>query len=166
MNEEILRKAAEELAAVRERNLREQRRRFEECRRLNSRIFDISAECSEIVAEIVRAGILAVDRGQMEAGRSLGLPRLQTMIYIILPQAIKNILPALGNEFITVIKETSIAGYIPITDLTKAGDIVRSRTYEPFFALIMVALIYFVLVWILTQGLRALERKLAKNDRR
>lgn len=118
------------------------------------------------VAEIVRAGILAVDRGQMEAGRSLGLPRLQTMIYIILPQAIKNILPALGNEFITVIKETSIAGYIPITDLTKAGDIVRSRTYEPFFALIMVALIYFVLVWILTQGLRALERKLAKNDRR
>ncbi len=118
------------------------------------------------VAEIVRAGIMAVDRGQMEAGRSLGLTRLQTMIHIILPQAIKNILPALGNEFITVIKETSIAGYIPITDLTKAGDIVRSRTYEPFFPLIMVALMYFVLVWFLSQGLRALERRLARSDRR
>jgi len=118
------------------------------------------------VAEIVRAGIMAVDRGQMEAGRSLGLTRLQTMIHIILPQAIKNILPALGNEFITVIKETSIAGYIPITDLTKAGDIVRSRTYEPFFALIIVAVIYFVVVWILTLGLRALERRLARSDRR
>ena len=118
------------------------------------------------VAEIVRAGILAVDRGQMEAGRSLGLTRLQTMIHIILPQAVKNILPALGNEFIAVIKETSIAGYIPITDLTKAGDIVRSRTYEPFFALIIVAIIYFVVVWILTLGLKALERRLAKSDRR
>ena len=118
------------------------------------------------VAEIVRAGILAVDRGQMEAGRSLGLTRFQTMLHIILPQAIKNILPPLGNEFITVIKETSIAGYIPITDLTKAGDIVRSRTYEPFFALIMVALMYFLLVSILTMGLRALERRLARSDRR
>jgi len=118
------------------------------------------------VAEIVRAGILAVDRGQMEAGRSLGLTRLQTMIHIILPQAVKNILPALGNEFITVIKETSIAGYIPITELTKAGDIVRSRTYEPFFALIVVAIIYFVVVWILTLGLKALERRLARSDRR
>ncbi|HOP11853.1 MAG TPA: amino acid ABC transporter permease [Oscillospiraceae bacterium] len=118
------------------------------------------------VAEIVRAGIMAVDRGQMEAGRSLGLTRLQTMLHIILPQAVKNILPALGNEFITVIKETSIAGYIPIIDLTKAGDIVRSRTYEPFFALIIVAVIYFIVVWILTLGLRALERRLARSDRR
>ncbi len=98
------------------------------------------------VSEIVRGGILAVDRGQTEAGRSLGLTQWQTMKSIVLPQAIKSILPALGNEFITLLKETSVAGYIAIVDLTRAGDIVRSRTLDAFFSLISVALVYFILV--------------------
>ena len=117
------------------------------------------------VAEIIRAGIMAVDRGQTEAGRSLGLTRSQTMFRIVLPQAIKNILPALGNEFITVIKETSVAGYVTILDLTRACEIVRGRTYSAFFPLIVVALIYFVLVFALTKLLQAFERRLAKSDR-
>ncbi len=91
------------------------------------------------VAEIIRSGIMSVDKGQMEAGRSLGLSYLQTMIYIILPQAFKNVLPALGNEFIVLIKETSVSGYIALQDLTKAGDIIRSQTYDAFLPLIAVA---------------------------
>lgn len=117
------------------------------------------------VAEIIRAGIMAVDKGQMEAGRSLGLTRTQTMIRIILPQAIKNILPALGNEFIAVLKETSVAGMIPVMDLAKAGDIVRSRTYEAFFPLISVAVVYFFIVMLMTYLLKLLERRLSKSDR-
>jgi len=117
------------------------------------------------VAEIIRAGIMAVDKGQMEAGRSLGLTRTQTMMRIILPQAIKNILPALGNEFIAVLKETSVAGMIPVMDLSKAGDVVRSRTYEAFFPLISVAVVYFIIVMLMTQLLKLLERRLAKSDR-
>ena len=115
------------------------------------------------VAEIVRSGIMSVDVGQFEAGRSLGLNYSQTMQLIILPQAIKNILPALLNEVISLLKETSISGYIGLTDLTKAGDIIRSQTFEAFIPLIAVALIYLVIVMILTVGVNKLERKL-KND--
>ena len=118
------------------------------------------------VSEIVRGGILAVDRGQMEAGRSLGLTQGQTMKSIVLPQAIKSILPALGNEFITLLKETSVVGYIAIVDLTRAGDIVRSRTFEPFFSLISVAVVYFILVMGISWLLKKAERRLAKSDRR
>ena len=117
------------------------------------------------VAEIVRAGILAVDIGQTEAGRSLGLSDFKTMIHIVLPQAIKNILPALGNEFITLLKETSVAGYVAIRDLARAGENVRSDTLEPYFSLLFIALVYFLLVLGLTKLLRLLERRLAKSDR-
>ena len=115
------------------------------------------------VAEIVRGGILSVDRGQMEAGRSLGLTSAQTMRLIIIPQAVKNILPALGNEFIVLIKETAIAGYIALQDLTKAADIIRSNTWSsmPLFA---TAIIYFVLVKLLSKGLQAFERRLRKSE--
>lgn len=118
------------------------------------------------VSEIVRGGILAVDRGQMEAGRSLGLTQGQTMKSIILPQAVKSVLPALGNEFITLLKETSVAGYIAVTDLTRAADLVRSRTFDGFFAYISIAVIYFVLVMGISWLLRKAERRLAKSDRR
>lgn len=118
------------------------------------------------VAEIMRAGILAVDKGQTEAGRSLGLSGAQTMKSIVLPQAIKNILPALCNEFITLLKETSIAGYVAIQDLTKAGDRIRFSTYDPFIPLIVVALIYLVIVLGLTWVIGKFERRLAKSDNR
>ena len=118
------------------------------------------------VAEIMRAGIMAVDKGQTEAGRSLGLSGSQTMMKIVLPQAIKNILPALANEFITLLKETSIAGYIAIQDLTKAGDRIRYATYDAFMPLIVVAAIYLVLVLGLTALVGKLEKKLAKSDGR
>lgn len=117
------------------------------------------------VSEIVRGGILAVDRGQTEAGRSLGLTQGQTMKSIVLPQAVKSILPALGNEFITLLKETSVVGYIAIVDLTRAGDIVRSRTFDAFFSLIAVAIVYFILVMGLTWLLKKAERRLARSDR-
>ncbi|MBO7358096.1 MAG: amino acid ABC transporter permease [Lachnospiraceae bacterium] len=117
------------------------------------------------VAEIVRSGISSIDRGQFEAGRSLGFNYAQTMWYIIIPQAFKNVLPALANEFITLLKETSISGYVALTDLTRAGDLVRSRTYEAFFPLITVALIYLVLVMFLTMGVSKLERRLRTGDR-
>lgn len=116
------------------------------------------------VAEIVRSGIMAVDNGQFEAGRSLGFNYTQTMRIIILPQAIKNILPALGNEFIVLLKETSVAGYIALEDLTKAGDIIKSRTYDAFFPLIAVALIYLVLVVLLTKLVNYVERRLRNSD--
>jgi len=117
------------------------------------------------VAEIVRAGILAVDRGQMEAGRSLGLSYGATMWYIIIPQAVKNILPALVNEFIVLLKETAIVGYIALEDLTKAGDIIRSRTYDPYVPLLSVAIIYFIITTILSKFLARLERRLRQGDR-
>ena len=117
------------------------------------------------VAEIVRSGIMAVDIGQFEAGRSLGLDYKQTMISIILPQAIKNILPALCNEFISLLKETSISGYIGLMDLTKGGDIIRSVTYEAFMPLIAVAIIYLLMVMGLSKLVNLLERKLRKNER-
>ncbi len=118
------------------------------------------------VAEIIRAGILAVDKGQTEAGRSLGLSGGKTMRLIVLPQAIKNILPALGNEFITIIKETSIAGAITVKELTRAGEIIRFNTFNPFVPLISVALVYLIVVLGLTRLLKMFERRLAKSDNR
>ncbi|MBQ7023970.1 MAG: ABC transporter substrate-binding protein/permease [Akkermansia sp.] len=117
------------------------------------------------VAEIIRSGIMSVDRGQMEAGRSLGLGYGCTMRSIILPQAFKNVLPALGNEFIVLLKETSICGYIALQDLTKGGDIIRSQTYDAFLPLIAVALIYLALVMLLSHLLKKLELRLKKNER-
>ena len=102
------------------------------------------------VAEIVRSGIMSIDNGQFEAGSSLGLNYTKTMIYIIIPQAFKNVLPALANEFIVLLKETSVSGYIALPDLTKGGDIIRAATYEAFLPLFAVALIYLVMVMILT----------------
>ncbi len=117
------------------------------------------------VAEIVRSGIMAVDIGQFEAGRSLGLNYKQTMSAIVLPQAVKNILPALCNEFISLLKETSISGYIGLMDLTKGGDIIRSITYEAFLPLIVVAFVYLLMVMGLSKGVSVLERKLRNNER-
>ena len=116
------------------------------------------------VAEIIRGGIMSIDRGQMEAGRSLGLSYNQTMNSVILPQAFKNVLPALGNEFIVLLKETSVSGYIALQDLTKAGDVIRSQTYDAFFPLIAVALIYLAVVMFLSWLLGKLEKRLKKNE--
>ena len=118
------------------------------------------------VAEIVRAGILAVDKGQTEAGRSLGLSKAQTMLYIVIPQAIKNVLPPIGNEFIVLLKETAIVGYVSLSDLTRVANQVSSRTYEAFMPLIGAAVIYFVIIKILTIMLNKLERRLRKSDNR
>lgn len=118
------------------------------------------------VAEIFRSGILSIDNGQMEAGRSLGLNYNQTMFKIIMPQAIKNILPALGNEFIVLLKETAILGMIAGTDLTKAADFIQSRTLEPFVPLLTAALIYLVLVMLMQKGLSIMEKELRKSDNR
>ena len=116
------------------------------------------------VAEIVRSGIMSVDEGQFEAGRSLGFNYVQTMVHIIMPQAFKNILPALGNEFIVLLKETSVAGYVALRDLTKGGDIIRSRTYS-YMPLIATALIYLALVMGFSKLLGLLERRLRNNER-
>lgn len=116
------------------------------------------------VAEIIRGGIMSIDKGQFEAGRSLGLSYIQTMIYIILPQAFKNVLPALGNEFIVLLKETSVSGYIALQDLTKGGDIIRSQTYTAFMPLIAVALIYLAVVMQFSWLLGKLERRLKNNE--
>lgn len=116
------------------------------------------------VAEIFRRGIMSIDNGQFEAGRSLGFNYPQTMWYIIMPQAFKNVLPALCNEFIALLKETSIAGYIGLQDLTKGGDIIRSRTYSAFMPLIAVALIYLAIVLIFTQLIKILERRLRQSE--
>ncbi len=118
------------------------------------------------VSEVIRAGIQSVDNGQMEAGRSLGLDRVATMRLIILPQALKNILPALCNEAIAVIKETSIVGLIAVVDLTRASDLVRSRTMQPYFPLLITALIYFLLVYGLSVCVSKWEKRLAKSDKR
>ena len=118
------------------------------------------------IAEIIRAGIQSINKGQTEAGRSLGLSEGLTMRYIILPQAIKNILPALGNEFIVLVKETSVAGYIGAYELTKASQIITSRTYNSFWPLLSIAVIYFVVVKLLSAALTAFERKLGKADAR
>ena len=118
------------------------------------------------VAEIIRGGILSIDNGQFEAGRSLGFNYVQTMIYIILPQVFKNVLPALANEFIVLLKETSVCGYIALQDLTKGGDIIRSQTYNAYVPLFTVAAIYLVLVMIFTYLVKLLERRLRSSERR
>ncbi len=118
------------------------------------------------MAELIRSGINAVDKGQMEAGRSLGMSKLQTMGKIILPQAVRYILPAIGNELIALLKETSVAGYVAVVDLTRAGNLIRNNTFDAINPLLVVALTYLVIVIALTQILGAIERRLAKNDKR
>jgi len=117
------------------------------------------------VAEIIRSGIMSIDNGQFEAGRSLGFNYIQTMRYIIIPQAFKNVLPALANEFIVLLKETSVAGYAGVIDLTKGGEIIRGRTFEAFMPLIAVAAIYLVMVVFFTWLVGRLERRLRSSER-
>lgn len=116
------------------------------------------------VAEIFRGGIMSIDKGQFEAGRSLGFNYVQTMAYIVVPQVIKNVLPALANEFISLLKETSVAGYVTVSDLTYAGNRIRGVTFSPFMPLIAVALIYLVLVMFFTKLVSLLERRLRNSD--
>ena len=117
------------------------------------------------VAEIIRGGIMSIDKGQFEAGRSLGFGYVRTMAFIIIPQAFKTVLPALANEFIVLIKETSVSGYVGLQDLTKGGDIIRSRTYSAFMPLIAVAAIYLVIVIFFSKLVTLLERRLRNSDR-
>lgn len=117
------------------------------------------------VAEIIRGGIMAIDNGQFEGGRSLGFNYVQTMIYIILPQVFKNVLPSLANEFIVLLKETSVSGYIALQDLTKGGDIIRSQTYNAYVPLLLVAAIYLCLVMIFSYFVKVLERRLRNSER-
>ncbi len=116
------------------------------------------------VAEIIRSGIMSIDSGQMEAGRSLGFNYVQTMVYIVIPQALKNVLPALANEFIVLLKETSVAGYVAVVDLTRAGNMIRGVTFSAFMPLIAVALIYLVMVMFFTWLVGKLERRLRNSD--
>jgi His/Glu/Gln/Arg/opine family amino acid ABC transporter permease subunit len=118
------------------------------------------------VAEIIRGGIQAVDQGQMEAGRSLGLSRTQTMMYVVLPQAFKNAFPSLLNEFITLLKETAIVGYVGMSDLTRVANQISTKTYQPFMPLVGAAVIYFVVIKVLTILFNKLERKLRESDNR
>ncbi len=118
------------------------------------------------MAEIVRGGIAAVDRGQMEAARSLGMNRMQAMFRVIMPQAVKNILPAIGNEMIALLKETSVAGYVAVQDLTRAANLIRNNTYDAFNPLMVTAIVYLSLVVIMTRLLGILERRLRKSDKR
>ncbi len=129
-----------------------------------SAILSFGLNSGAYVAEIVRSGIMSVDKGQSEASRSLGFNYPQTMMFIVVPQAVKNILPALGNEFIVLLKETSIAGYVALKDLTYVGNLIRSRTYEAFFPLVVVALIYLIIVLILSALLKKLEKRLRNNE--
>ena len=117
------------------------------------------------VAEIIRGGIMSIDQGQFEAGRSLGFNYVQTMRFIIIPQVIKSVLPSLANEFIALLKETSISGYVAVQDLTYASSIIRSRTYSAFMPLLAVAAIYLILVMFFTKMVGLLERSLRKNER-
>ena len=117
------------------------------------------------VAEIIRGGIMSIDNGQFEAGRSLGFNYVQTMSYIIIPQAFKNVLPSLANEFIVLLKETSVAGYVAVNDLTKGGDIIRGITYISFMPLIAVAVIYLIMVIFFSKLVSILERRLRKSER-
>ena len=117
------------------------------------------------VAEIIRGGIMSIDRGQFEAGRSLGFGYVRTMAFIIIPQAFKTVLPALANEFIVLIKETSVSGYVGLQELTKGGDIIRSRTYSAFMPLIAVAIIYLVIVMFFSWLVSLLERRLKNSER-
>lgn len=127
-------------------------------------IIALSINSAAYTAEIIRAGIQAVDKGQMEAARSIGMKPAMAMRYIIIPQAVKNILPALGNEFITVIKESSIASIIGIHELMYNADTVRGNTFQPFEPLIVAAVIYFVLTYGLSKVLGIFERRMKASD--
>ena len=118
------------------------------------------------MAELIRSGINAVDKGQMEAGRSLGMSKLQATGKIILPQALRYILPAIGNELIALLKETAVAGYVAVVDLTRAGNLIRNNTYDAVNPLMSVAIIYLALVVLLTQLLKVVEGRLNKSDKR
>lgn len=131
---------------------------------ITSAILAFGINSGAYVAEIMRSGIMSIDTGQMEAGRTLGFNYVQTMFYIVLPQALKNTLPALANEFIALLKETSVAGYVTIKDLTRGGDIIRSRTYNAVLPLGSVALLYLILVMIFTAMISRLERRLRSSD--
>ena len=128
-------------------------------------IFAFGINSGAYVAEIFRGGIMAVDNGQFEAGRSLGFNYLQTMRHIVVPQMFKAVLPTLCNEFITLLKETSVVGYVGVIDLTKAGNVIAGRTYSYFIPLLTVAAVYLVMVMILSFFVGKLERKLRKNER-
>ncbi len=128
-------------------------------------IFAFGINSGAYVAEIFRAGIMSIDAGQFEAGRSLGFNYFRTMVYIITPQMFKAVLPTLCNEFIVLLKETSVAGYVGVTDLTKAGNVIAGRTFSYFIPLISVAIIYFIVVMILTWLVGKLERRLRKSER-
>ena len=117
------------------------------------------------MAELIRSGIQSVDKGQMEAGRSLGLSKMQTMVKIIFPQAIRYILPAIGNEMIALLKETSVAGYVAVRDVTKAGDLIRNNTYDSVNPLLTVAMTYLTLVVLMTALLNKVEKRLHKSDK-
>ncbi len=128
-------------------------------------IFAFGINSGAYVAEIFRAGIMSIDNGQFEAGRSLGFNYFQTMRYIIIPQMFKAVLPTLCNEFIALIKETSVAGYVGVSDLTKSGNVIAGRTFEYFIPLLTVAAIYLVIVSLLTSLVGKLERRLRKSER-
>ncbi len=128
-------------------------------------IFAFGINSGAYVAEIFRAGIMSVENGQFEAGRSLGFSYLQTMRYIIVPQMFKAVLPTLCNEFIALLKETSVAGYVGVIDLTKAGNVIAGRTFNYFIPLFAVAIIYLCMVMLLSWGVSRLERRLRKSDR-
>ena len=129
-------------------------------------IIGFGLNSSAYVAEIFRSGLMSIDQGQMEAGRSLGLSYFSTMKKVIIPQAFKVVLPPLCNEFIVLIKETSVAGYVAVQDLTKGGDIIRSLTYDAWNSLITVAIIYLLLTTIFSFFVKKLENNLRKNERR
>ena len=117
------------------------------------------------MAELIRGGINAVDGGQMEAGRSLGMSRFQATVHVVLPQAMKNILPAIGNEMIALLKETAVAGYVAVQDLTRAGNLIRNNTYDAFNPLLLVAVVYLLLVIAITAVQKRVERRMAQSDR-
>ena len=129
-------------------------------------IISFGLNSAAYTSEIVRGGILAVDKGQTEAGRSLGLSSAQTMMLVVLPQSVRIVIPSLFNEFIMLLKETSVVGFIGLVDLTKAGDFIRSRTFSAFFPLMTVAVTYFVIVSLLTRVFGRMERRLRKGDGR
>ncbi len=129
-------------------------------------IITFGINSSAYMSELIRGGINAVDKGQMEAGRSLGMSRLQCTRRIIFPQAVRYILPAVGNELIALLKETSVAGYVAVVDLTRAGNLVRNNTYDAVNPLLLVAITYLIMVFGLDALLRKMERRLARNDKR
>ena len=129
-------------------------------------IITFGINSSAYMSELIRGGINSVDKGQMEAGRSLGMSRLQCTRRIIFPQAIRYILPAVGNELIALLKETSVAGYVAVVDLTRAGNLVRNNTYDAVNPLLLVAITYLIMVFGLDALLRKMERRLARNDKR